>query len=129
VSLRSNALTTVAQFNADTGNTVTADAERFIDAASQLIETYLNRGTLQRTSGNRSGWVLPADTPPAGTYTSLPADVQLAATMLASHLWHHRGKDAVAGTQQVGWGQAAPAPAAIPANITAILDMYRFRPI
>lgn len=43
MALNANALATVANFNADTGNTVTATAERFINAASEAIEAWLCR--------------------------------------------------------------------------------------
>lgn len=43
MALNSNALATVADFNADTGNSTTATAERFINAASDAIEKYLGR--------------------------------------------------------------------------------------
>lgn len=50
MALRANALTTVALFNSDTGNSTTAVAERFIDAASDAIEQYLGR-SLQYATG------------------------------------------------------------------------------
>lgn len=43
MALNANALATVASFNADTGNTDTPTAERFVNAASQTIEMFLDR--------------------------------------------------------------------------------------
>lgn len=50
MALASNALATVADFNGDTGNATTATAERFINAASDAIERYLDR-SLQYATG------------------------------------------------------------------------------
>lgn len=211
-TLRSNALATISDFNADTGNTSTAVAARWINVASQLVENYLGGGlegigrqvgfveTFTRHAGEKlylaktpvetitsvvadgdtldptayalqdlysgelyrkggwglgagwagtwnwgwtginttredqqrvilvtytGGWVLPNSADPGGTFYRLPSDIQEAATMLASHLYQWKGKNQLAGTQQVGWKQTAGDGSDIPANITSILDRYR----
>lgn len=76
MALASNALATVADFNGDTGNSTTATAERFINAASDAIERYLDRSLqyatgLTQTLAPTGGTRLMVDRTPLRAITSI----------------------------------------------------------